>query len=166
VAKQDNLRKFVELADPRFAQAGISFDVIGDVPSNLLDELKPKVQATRFLGFVDAVAPYFAASRIAVVPEQIGGGFKLKFLDYFFARVPVAAMNEAAAGLPEAIRDALIGARTLEELVDGIVANIDDLSRLNALQADAYSAASGLFDWSTRGESLLGDVSRALSAGG
>ena len=154
VVKQENLRRFVELADPVFHRHGIVFDVIGDVPDALLAELRPRLKATVFHGFVDDVAPYFANARLAVVPEMIGGGFKLKFLDYLFARLPVATIASATAGLPPAIRDHLLCCPDLPSLVATIVAHIDRLAELNDRQRQAGAAAGRLFDWPERGRAL------------
>ncbi len=154
VVKQENLRRFLELADARFKLHDIAFDVIGDVPTALLDELRPSLQATHFHGFVDDIAPYFAAARMAVVPEVIGGGFKLKYLDYLFARVPIATIGEAAAGLPQAIRDNMLACDDLPRLVDAIIENIDRTDYLNVMQTQAFEAAHALFDWKDRGVAL------------
>lgn len=154
VMKQENLARFVECADPVFRRHGIQLDIVGDVPDELLAELRPKCQATVFHGFVDDMAPLLAQARIAVVPELIGGGFKLKFLDYFFARVPVATLSAAAAGLPDPLRPALIADESLTGLVDAIVANVDALGRLNELQDRAFHLARTLFRWEDRGVRL------------
>ncbi len=154
LVKQENLRRFVALADPVFHRHGIAFDVIGDVPQALLDELRPRLRATVFHGFVEDVAPCFARARMAVVPEAIGGGFKLKFLDYLFSRLPVASLAAAAAGLPPAIREHLLIRADLAALVDTVVAQMDDLDRLNSLQRHAYAAAAQHFDWRDRGAAL------------
>lgn len=154
VVKQENLRRFVLLADAAFHRHGIAFDVIGDVPESLLAELQPRLKATVFHGFVDDVAPYFARARLAVVPEAIGGGFKLKFLDYIFGRVPVATLSAAAAGLPPGIRRHLLCRRDMAALVDAIVAHMDRLPVLNDMQQGALSAAGQLYRWRDRGSAL------------
>ena len=38
----------------------------------------------RFLGFVEDLETIFRSVRIGIVAERIGGGFKLKTLDYIF----------------------------------------------------------------------------------
>ncbi|HEY4350030.1 MAG TPA: glycosyltransferase family 4 protein, partial [Paraburkholderia sp.] len=164
VVKQENLRRFLDLADARFKENDIRFDVIGDVPQALLDELQPKMQATHFHGFVNDIAPYFDAARLAIVPEVIGGGFKLKYLDYLFARVPIATIGEAAAGLPQDIRDNMICRDELAQLVDAIIEAIDQTESLNAMQEQAFTAAQALFDWKDRGLALRQAV-EAVAAG-
>ncbi len=88
------------------------------------------------------------------MPEVIGGGFKLKYLDYLFARVPIATIGEAAAGLPQAIRDNMLACDDLPRLVDAIIENIDRTDHLNVMQAQAFEAAHALFDWKDRGVAL------------
>jgi hypothetical protein len=48
----------------------------------------------------------------------------------------------------------------LEELVQGMIAAIDDFDRLNRLQEEAYGIADSLFEWSTRGRRMLDAMQR------
>jgi hypothetical protein len=80
-AKQENLRQFVRVADPIFARHGIEFLVVGPIPADVAKDLQSTASATRFIGYVEELAPVLETARIAVVPEAIGGGFKLKLLD-------------------------------------------------------------------------------------
>jgi glycosyltransferase involved in cell wall biosynthesis len=154
VMKQENLTRFVRVADPVFQRHGIELDVVGDVPEELLARLRPHCTATRFHGFVPDVAPFLSNARLAVVPEVIGGGFKLKFLDYFFGRVPVVTLTAAAAGLPQVLRSAAFNCEDLDAMVAGIVEHIDHLALLNERQERAWSASAALFRWRDRGVQL------------
>jgi glycosyltransferase involved in cell wall biosynthesis len=154
VVKQENLKALAQCADAIFRENGIELDVIGDVPVELREQLA-RFASVRVHGFVDDVEPYFRNARMALVPEVIGGGFKLKFLDYVFGRMPVVTLNDAAAGVPAAVRDSMLGCADLGELVQTVVDRIDDLPTLARLQRDALSAARTAFDWSDRGRALL-----------
>ncbi|MFZ4289269.1 glycosyltransferase [Variovorax sp. HJSM1_2] len=164
VAKSENLRQFVAAADAAFHAAGITLHVIGAMTEALANELRQSTRATVLHGFVDDVAPHFANARIAVVPEEIGGGFKLKFLDYFFARVAVASLTHATAGLPGEIRDAMICSPNIADLVRDIVAHIDNTEKLSNLQAAALTAAQSRYRWEDRGRDLLEAISRLSNA--
>jgi glycosyltransferase involved in cell wall biosynthesis len=153
-AKQENLRQFLRIADPVFARNNIVFDVIGSMPDSLRAELTPSLSATRLHGFVDDPTPLFDGARMALVPEAIGGGFKLKFLDYLFRRLPVATLADAAAGLPQQLRAEMIQADTLAALTTAIVDGIDGTERLDGMQQRAYEAAGSLFQWRDRGVNL------------
>ena len=163
IVKQENLRRFVEVADPVFAKHGIALDVIGDVPERLRSELKPHTSATQFHGFVADPAAALSQARIAIVPEMVGGGFKLKFLDYIFARVPVATLSAAAAGLPESLRTWMLSRNDLNALVDAIVANIDRFDELNERQQQAFELAQSLYRWIDRGVQLRDAILQILS---
>jgi polysaccharide biosynthesis protein PslH len=154
VVKQDNLARFVEHADAQFAAHGIELVVAGDVPQPLKETLLASSRATRFEGFVTDLAPFLAQARIAIVPELIGGGFKLKFLDYIFGRVPVATVDAAAAGLPARLRDELITGTDFAALTAAIIDNIERLDHLNRIQAAAFEQARTLYRWEDRGLQL------------
>jgi glycosyltransferase involved in cell wall biosynthesis len=160
-AKQANLRAFLDAADTRLAAAGVQAVVVGDVPEDLRRALEGRYRSARFTGFVADPAPHLAAARLAVVAEPIGGGFKMKLLDYVFSRVPVAALDACAAGLSEEVRAALLLRPDLDGLLDGVLAAIDDLPWLNAQQDRAYAAAEGAFDWLDRGRTLLHAITEA-----
>lgn len=157
VAKQENLKALAQAADTLFRQHKIGLDVVGDVPPELRLALAPYTSISLH-GFVDDIAPYFRSARMAIVPELIGGGFKLKFLDYIFGRIAVVTLDQAAAGVPAAVRSAMLGCVSLADLVATVVARIDDLAALDRLQRDAFTAAASAFHWPDRGAALLGAV--------
>jgi hypothetical protein len=164
VVKQENLVRFVEIADPIFAEHKIELDIVGDVPQALLSTLQARCRATRFHGFVADAAPFLARARIAVVPEPIGGGFKLKFLDYIFGRVPVATVSQAAAGLPDELQLTMLLNDSLAGLIREIVSHIDRLDDLNRMQEGAFALGKSRYRWSDRGERFrqaIADVRRA-----
>ncbi|HEY5759999.1 MAG TPA: glycosyltransferase [Steroidobacter sp.] len=154
VVKRENLARFVEHADARFAEHGIELVVAGDVPDDLKQTLMASSRATRFEGFVEDLGPFLSQARIAIVPELIGGGFKLKFLDYIFGRVPVATVDAAAAGLPAKLREDLITSTDFSGLTSAIIEHIDGLERLNRLQTAAFEQAKTLYRWEDRGLQL------------
>ena len=154
VVKRENLARFVQHADAKFAAHGIELVVAGDVPADLKETLLASSRATRFEGFVTELGPFLAQARIAIVPELIGGGFKLKFLDYIFGRVPVATVDAAAAGLPARLREDLITSSDFAGLTSAIIEHIDRLEQLNRLQAAAFEQARSLYRWEDRGLQL------------
>ena len=164
VAKQDNLRRFVAAADAVFAAHEVELDVIGTIPADLRAELEKKSRAVRFHGYVADVQPLLANARIAIVPELIGGGFKLKFLDYIFGRLPVATLEQATAGVTESLQKQMFCCASVAELADVIVHNIDDRLLLNEMQSQALFTAQALFQWKDRGLALKDAIEQQLSA--
>ena len=154
--KRVNLIEFLRAADPVFAAAGVELQVVGAAEPSFLDRLRANARATTFTGAVEDARPYLAGARIGVAAERVGGGFKLKTLDYVFNRVPTAALAGTIPGVPVVDGQSAIIARDASTLARRIVDVIDDIAALNRLQAAAYRACIGLFDLHT--------ASRVLSA--
>jgi len=163
IAKQMNMAAFLSVADPAFAKAGITLDIVGDVADEFRRDWAPKVKATRFLGFVDDVNAVLDQARIGLLIDSLGGGFKLKVLSYLQARAPVAALRGSFEGIPESVARHFLVAPDAEKLVAAIVAAIDDLPRLNAMQEAALVAAEGQFDWPENGRRFVAAAHAALA---
>lgn len=155
VAKQVNLKAFLDVAAQSLARAEIGIDVVGAMPQALVLALKRKYPEVTITGAVDAIEPYLDRARVGIVAEGIGGGFKLKVLDYVFNRLPVAALAGAVAGTPLARGSSLLEFTNLSSMVDGLIGSIDDFDRLNSLQEAAFAACEGLFEWNDRGQTLV-----------
>jgi len=160
LAKQMNLVEFVEAADDLFWRNQIELWVVGRVPNHIC---RKNVCASRFLGFVEDPEPIFRSVRIGIVAERIGGGFKLKTLDYIFNRVPIAAIRGGIAGLPLTPEMHYLSFESMQELAKGVVAVIDNVKRLNFLQQAAYEKCNGGFDWSDRGQTLRNAIQQAAN---
>jgi polysaccharide biosynthesis protein PslH len=161
--KQMNLSAFLEAADPILQDAGIGIDVVGEGPDSFRKAWEAKVQATRFLGFVDNLSEFLAARRMGLVIEETGGGFKNKALDYIFNRVPIAAIRGSMVGLPLTQGLDYLSFASMRELAQGVAAVIDDIERLNSLQQAAYEKCEGGFDWSDRGRTLFDAIQQAVN---
>ncbi|MCK6451540.1 MAG: glycosyltransferase [Alphaproteobacteria bacterium] len=155
IAKRINLEEFVKAADPLFAAAGAQLDVVGSADEAFLAQWRNRVKATRFTGKVKGVDPYMEQARVAIVPEQHGGGFKLKVLDYVFNRMPILAIDGSVAGVPLRHEDSIMLYSSYEDLARGVLKLIDDLERLNRLHDRAFEECHDKFDWQSRGQLLL-----------
>lgn len=164
IAKRMNVAALLAEADHRFVEAGVTFDIIGDVPDDFRAEWEPRLRATCFRGFVGDLAGELAEARLGMVTEATGGGFKLKTLDYIFNRLPVAVLAGSCAGLPRAVTDAFLIASDVAALAEAVVGTIDNLPQLDAMQEAAFVAADGLFDWSANGRRLVDALTRPRTA--
>ncbi len=154
IVKQENIASFVKTADPIFREHGIELDLVGEMPQALLATLRAHCRATHFHGFMTDFTPLLKCARIAIVHESIGGGFKLKLLDYIFARVPIAAVSQAVAGLSDQLQRAMLTNSSQAGLIDSIISHIGRFDELNRMQERAFSLAKSQFQWSIRGEQL------------
>lgn len=152
--KQHNLQAFLDAADPLFYSANAELLVVGPAPDDFVRRVLRTTRATRFAGRVDTLTETLANVRLGIVSEPLGGGFKLKALDYIFHRVPMAVLDGSVAGLPLTAGTEYLSSATQRGLAEVALAAMDDLDFLNRLQERAYSAAASRFNWATRGEAL------------
>lgn len=154
LAKRRNLEAFLREAAPPFTAAGVEFQVVGKAEPAWFAELAKRHPWARFDANVPLIDPYLAQARIGLIPEALGGGFKLKALDYVFRGLPLAAIGPALSGVPiDPVRDAVVG-DDLTGLARAVVDRIDDLDFLNAAAGRALDACRHAFDWASRGRDL------------
>lgn len=160
-AKRQNIISLVQAASERFTRANITLKIVGMAPASLIEAMKafPFVEIT---GAVDSFEEHLLESRIAVIAEGVGGGFKLKSLDYIFHKIPMAILNGSISGVPVSIEKDYLGYDSLNELIDGIVSEIDNVDKLTEMANAAYSACEFAFDWDSRAQSLNGLVERLI----
>jgi glycosyltransferase involved in cell wall biosynthesis len=99
-------------------------------------------------------------ARIGLMPDELGGGFKLRILSYIFQQLPVAAIATQSNGLPFSLPDGLLAAGDVTSLVAKIVNSIDDIDLLNKIKDFAYERCHREFDWISRGEALVDAIER------
>ena len=160
-AKQANLRLFLQHAHKELEAAGIELRVVGDMDETQREALRAQYPSVLFTGYVADPAPFLDA-RLAVLAEPIGGGFKLKLLDYIFGRLPIVSLDACAAGLPDAVRQHLLLAPDLPGVTEAVRAAMDDVATLNRMQQDAFAAAEQTFNWSDRGRALRNAIESAM----
>jgi glycosyltransferase involved in cell wall biosynthesis len=161
-AKQISLANFLAASDAIFAQAGIELAVAGQMPAAFRQRWD-KLGATRIAGVVDDLVGFLSDCRIGLVIDAVGGGFKLKVLDYVMTRTPVAALRPALGGQsPEVTRHFLV-ADDEATLAREIAILIDDIDRLNAMTEAAFEAAAARYDWDANGQQLKAGIMAALA---
>jgi glycosyltransferase involved in cell wall biosynthesis len=153
--KQESLRRFLHAADPVFHDADVELHVAGSIPDDFRSELEPELRATRLMGWVDDSAEFLGQCRIGVVSESLGGGFKLKALDYVFNSVTLACLSHNLAGLPLTAGESVITAAGEGELARSIAEVIDDGELLDRYAARAIDRCREHFSWAAAADRLI-----------
>ena len=117
-------------------------------------DLPQRVPGFNYLGDVENLEAYLNTVRLALVPDEIGGGFKHRVLTHVFHRTPLLAVRWAVNGMGLRPDVDFAVAEDLAGMAAIIPTLIDDLPRLNRLQAEAFAHCDGAFDWSRRGTDL------------
>src|SRR3569832_1918139 len=162
-AKQNKQERLLDAASIVFVQNEIELHVVGFVPEPLLSRLQARFPWVVFRGFVDDLRDECRAARVALIPEEVGGGFKLKTLDYVFSRVPVASVEAALNGIPDRLKSHFIIESDIVALLATIVTVIDDIDRLDRMQKRAFEVAEESFDWDVNGRRLLAALMPAVA---
>lgn len=154
LAKRRNLETFLHAAAEPFRKAGIGFQVVGKADPAWFEALARQHPWARFQANVPSVGPYLDQARIGLIPEALGGGFKLKALDYIFRGLPLASVDAALSGVPVDPLSEAIAAPDPETLAEAVAGRIDDLRFLNHAAAGALAACRHAFRWEDRGIAL------------
>ena len=128
-------------------------EVVGGEAGN-----NPAYPGIRFLGYVEDIAGYMSTVRLGLIPDDVGGGFKVRALTHVFLRVPMLALNEALRGMTLRPDVDYLGVDSIEALVDRAPACLPDTARLNAVQDAAFEHCRSRFSWDDRAAALLGFI--------
>ena len=109
------------------------------------EEIAAQYPSVKFEGYVEDFDAALADCRVGVVYEPVGGGFKMKTLDFIFHRVPLVTGHTSAASLPLTPGQSVEQVRNETELGSIAMELIDDIDRLNGLQNAAFSICRDLF---------------------
>jgi polysaccharide biosynthesis protein PslH len=161
-AKRINLEGALKVLAPRFSAAGIGLTVAGATGPAEVERLQAQFPRVDFVGTVDDVSPILRQARIGVIAEPLGGGFKLKTLDYVFHRVPIAVLRGGAEGAPLVAGTSMIEALDLDQISAEVISAIDDYDLLNAMHEAAYRACESKFSWTDRGHALVSAIAAIL----
>jgi len=153
VAKQLNRRLLVKAAASIFPKAGIKMILVGPGPASLIHELS-QYPFVKVAGYVESFDKYLEESRIAIIAETTGGGFKLRALDYVFGKVPMAVIKGTMEGMPLQAGVDYLEYSTMNELIEGVVREIDNIEKLNMLASNTLAACQNKFKWKDRGCAL------------
>lgn len=148
-------RMVLERALAALAAAGVEqrypVDIVG---GGDVGDLPQRYPGFNYLGYVDDLDAYLRTVRLALVPDEIGGGFKHRVLTHVFHRTPLLAVRWAVNGMGLRPDVDFAVAEDLDGMAAMIPRLVDDLPRLNRLQAAAFAHCDGAFDWDERGRTL------------
>ncbi|HWC25061.1 MAG TPA: glycosyltransferase family 4 protein [Solirubrobacteraceae bacterium] len=160
-ANLDAAHELLDEIAPRLTHPGARIALVGALPP---PELRAAAAAApvpvEVTGRVAQIGPWFARSRLLVVPLRIGGGTRLKILEAMAHGLPVVTTSLGCAGLDvEHGRDVIVAddPADIARWVDRLLAD-DELA--GALGARGRETVVRRYDWRTIGD----DLDAALAA--
>ena len=152
---QTGLRWFVSEVLPRIEKAGLKFhlDVIGKaMPPEFHDLNGPSVTVH---GFVEDLRPIVRAAHLAVVPLWVGGGMRVKILDYWSWGIPVVSTRIGAEGFYGEGPAAVKLADNAEEFAAAILQLGIDPDAREALRTAAFHRVRSQYAWAPLIDGLM-----------
>ena len=142
-AKIDNLAMALEGLSPLVAD-GVEVVVFtgGYMPPQEFRDAYPTVT---FQGFVEDFDQALSECRLGLVYEPVGGGFKMKTLDFIYHRVPLVVGKGSAESLPLTPGNNVIEVEIHTDLAATLAPLIDDFAELNRLQESAFAECKAHF---------------------
>ncbi len=150
--KQVVLMQVLQALQARSVEKSAIVDVVGG-GSDDQRQLK-RFSGFNFLGYVEDLPAYLKTVRLGLIPDQVGGGFKMRALTHVFLRTPMLAVDAAMAGM--GLRPDLdyVSCASVDAMASSALAVAADVHLLNRVQNAAFDHCRGRFDWIDRGAAL------------
>ena len=165
IAKRINLELFLDQAAREFEKAGIELQIVGKAEEDFIKTITNKYPSVSMVGRVPEMSPYLSDSRIGLIVEEHGGGFKLKSLEYIFHGLPLAGLEKAVDGLSLTSPEQILLSNDTPSLVKEVAVLIDDIDRLNKMRSESLRICKASFRWEDRGIKLLDKLESIRSLG-
>ena len=156
-AKRLNLEKILA-AYRRFSGTGktkFPLRIAGKMPPSLLEKLRLEYPEVEFFGSFDHLSEVVAGADVALVLEELGGGFKLKTLDYIFSGLAIVGLPLAMSGSGLEANTDYIAVDSIEAAMPAIDALLQDRATAKKLAESALKKATGQYDWTERANRLI-----------
>lgn len=140
-----------------------TFDIVGDNTDRLQHIVNSGVSAIKLRGRVPDIRPYLARSAVMICPLRVGGGMRLKLLDFFAAGKAVVSTgigaegNIARDGVEILLRD------TKESFAEAVIMLLKDGSLRKKLGENARTLVEREYSWDTIGRRFCEVYEKVLS---
>jgi hypothetical protein len=145
------LERTLEALSAKGVERLCPIDVVGGGET---DSFQARFPDFHFHGYMEDLEAYLRTVRLGLIPDEIGGGFKIRALTHAFQRLPMLAVRSALSGMGFTAEVHYAQAETVHDMAGQIPGLVSDFARLNRLQQAAFSHCERAFDWSERGRAL------------
>lgn len=167
-AKQLNLEKILA-AYRQFSGSGrtkFPLRIAGKMPPSLLEKLRLDYPEVEFLGRFDHLSEVVGRADVGLVLQELGGGFKLKTLDYIFSGLAIVGLPLAMSGSGLEANIDYLAVDSIEAAMPAIDALLHDPATAQKLAESALKKAAGAYDWTERANRLFNFIKTLPAAAG
>lgn len=153
-AKKINLIHFCEAVKNYFGNDNVPFIlmIVGLMDKDFEDEISSKYKFCQIKSNVDSVYPYLEKAKCGIVFEPVGGGFKLKVLDYVFTKTPIIALHGSCEGIDFKNHKHFIEVMDAVAMIETIENILGDVDLAYSLSNNAYEFCNQHYHWSQQVE--------------
>ena len=129
----------------------VKFDVVGQNTDRLQHLIKQGVNTIRLHGRVPDIRPYMTRSAVMICPLRVGGGMRLKLLDFFAAGKAVVSTHIGAEGNIACDGEHILLRDDKEAFADDVIMLLRDALLRKKLGANARTMAEEEYSWESIG---------------
>ena len=140
-----------------FKKHKINLTIVGKAEERFVNHINKKYGqlGVNMIGPVDSLEPFYNKARIAIIPEKLGGGFKLKIIEAALSKTAIFSIKGAITKC-NFVRDRhFVEADNFEELIEKIVSIQNSPTKLEGLIENAYKKARESYNMGEVEKSLL-----------
>lgn len=141
--KRENLLMFLNSSNfNRLQTNGIQVIIAGKADPKFVEFVNNTYSGVLMTGAVPSLIPYYDECGIAVIPEKLGGGFKLKVLEAAISKTAIFAISGAITKSNFNNEKHFFEKPTFEELIEEIIKVQDNPEELSEKIENAYKVAT------------------------
>ena len=140
--KKENLMNLLNSKNfGRLHSNNINLTIIGNADSSLVKEINSNFKGVKMTGRVENVDSFYRLAKIAIVPEILGGGFKLKVAEAALQKSAIFSIKGAITKCNLIKNKHFIEAEDADDLIDKIITFQNHDDKLNVMIDEAYKIA-------------------------
>ncbi len=146
---------------PLLKQNGIDLYVVGQADPAFVKAVNRKHPGVIMTGRVSDVREYYRRCSVALLPEVMGGGFKLKLLEAAALKRAVVALKNAVTSPGFVAGTHYAEAEDMDQLIVKTVSLMDRPQAIRRMCIDAYELVSSKYGWEQAGDCLSDAIQMA-----
>jgi hypothetical protein len=141
--KRENLISFLKATNfSKLEKNGFKLTIVGRADQDLVDYVNSSFKGVFMTGSVQEINPYYKNVFIAVIPEKLGGGFKLKVAEAALNKTAIFSIKGAITACNLIKNEHFLEFDTYENLIEGIINSKIKINYITSIIEKAFGIAS------------------------
>jgi glycosyltransferase involved in cell wall biosynthesis len=141
-----------------------TFDIVGENTDRLQHIANSGVNSIRLHGRVPDIRPFMAQSAVMICPLRVGGGMRLKLLDFFAAGKAVVSTHIGAEGNLAQDGEHILLRDDKESFAQAVIMLLKDENLRKRLGANARALAEREYSWDSIGKRFCEVYGQVIAA--